>query len=243
MPVMAQLDQDAKSPSPPIAGAPVGKVIIFGLGQIASMAWYVLTHDSQYRVVAFTVDEAYLTCVSLHGLPVVPFEKLAALFPPEECGLHLPIGWKGMNSLRAKKLAQGRAMGYTIVSYVSARAYLWPDLRWGENCEIHQAVSIGPFVRIGENCLVFGSSVVGHHTVIGDHCYVAGRATVCGGAAIGEYCVLGASCTILDGVRIAPRCFIGAGALVNRDTQENGVYTGVPAKRGKLPADGLPIVR
>ena len=226
----------------PYEDVPVKDVIIFGLGKIASQAWYVLTNDSPYRVVAFTVDEAYRTCTSLHGLPVVSFEKLPETFPPGDFGMHMSIGWKELNALRAQKLDQARMLGYPIVSYVSSRATVWPDLHWGANCEIHQATSIGPFVRIGEDCLVFHGTAIGHHSVIGDHCYLAVRVTVCGGAVIGNRCVLGASCTILQGVKIAPGCFIAAGALVNKDTEENGVYTGTPARRREVPADRLPAV-
>ena len=221
---------------------PVKDVIIFGLTKLASLAWYLLTHDSTYRVVAFTVDEAYRTCDSLHGLPVVPFEKLPAMFPPGEFGMHLPIGWKELNALRARKLDQARRLGYPVVSYISSKAIVWPDLHRGANCEIQQAVSIGPFVRIGEDCLVFQGATIGHHSVIGDHCYLSARVAVCGGAVIGDHCVLGANCTVLPGVKVAPGCFIAAGALVNKDTEENGVYMGTPAQRRKTPADSLPIV-
>lgn len=218
-------------------------IVIFGLEELASLAWYVFTHDSDYRVVAFTVDGAYATRAHLHGLPVVPLERLRETFPPDRYAMHLPIGWKRMNALRAEKLAQAREMGYPIVSYVSRRANVWPDLRLGENCEIHQTTGIGPFVEIGDVCMIFGSVTIGHHTVIGSHCYIAGRASISGGAVIGDYCVIGANCTITDGVRIAPRCFIGAGAIITRDTVENGVYTGMPAKLRKVPADRVPRVR
>lgn len=217
-------------------------IVIFGLEEVASLAWYVFTHDSDYRVVAFTVDGAYAKHAHLHGLPVVPFERLHETFPPDRYAMHLPIGWKGMNTLRARKLAQAREMGYPIVSYVSRRANVWPDLRLGENCQIHQTTSIGPFVEIGDDCMIFGSVTIGHHTVIGKHCYVAGRASISGGVVIGDNCVIGANCTITDGVRIAPRCFIGAGAIITRDTVENGVYTGMPGKLRKVPAERVPRV-
>lgn len=218
-------------------------VIIFGLEEIASLAWYSFSHDSDLHVVAFTVEEAYLGRTQLHGLPVVAFEKLPEMFPPKSHAMHLPIGWKGMNTLRASKFAQAREMGYSFVSYVSRTADVWPDLRLGENCEIHQATGIGPFVVIGDNCMIFGCAAIGHHTIIGNHCYVAGRASISGGVVIGDYSVIGANCTITDGVRIAPRCFIGAGAIITHDTVENGVYTGVPGKLRKVPANRVPRVR
>ncbi len=219
----------------------IENIIIFGLDQMSSVAWYVLTHDSPYNVIAFTADQDYCNRTQLHGLPVIPFEEITGYFPPEKFGMHLPIGWKEMNALRARKLDQARGLGYSVVSYISSKANIWPDLCLGANCEIHQATSIGSFVSIGENCLIFGGTI-GHHSVIGDHCYVGGSVLVCGGAVIGDRCVLGANCTVLDGVKVAPDCFIAAGALVTKDTLENSVYMGIPARRYKIPAKRLPTV-
>lgn len=218
-------------------------LVIFGLGQQSSLAWYVFTHDSPYRVVGFTVDAAHCKQDSLHGLPVVPLDELPKAFPPDTCVLSLPTGWRGMNALRADKMAQARAMGYGFASYVSSRALVWPDLRIGENCMIHDDVIVQPFAYIGDNCVIRAGALISHHAVVGDHCFIAARAVIAGSAAIGERCVIGLNSTIRDGARVAPRCFIGAGAVVVADTEENGVYVGVPAKRQAQAADELSLVR
>lgn len=48
---------------------------------------------------------------------------------------------------------------------------------------------------------------------------------------IGYGCWLGAAVMVMPGVTIAPGCVIAAGAVVAKDTQPNGLYAGVPAKR------------
>jgi hypothetical protein len=52
------------------------KVVIFGISQLASLAHFYFTHDSNYETVAFTVDQAYLSDTTYHDLPVVPFEDI-----------------------------------------------------------------------------------------------------------------------------------------------------------------------
>ena len=42
---------------------------------------------------------------------------------------------------------------------------------------------------------------------------------------------LGARVVVLPGVQVAPGCIVGAGAVVTRDTEPDGVYVGVPARR------------
>jgi sugar O-acyltransferase (sialic acid O-acetyltransferase NeuD family) len=209
-------------------------VIVFGLGQIASLTWFVLTHDSPYRVVAFTVDAEYLCEKTLHDLPVVPFEELANTYPPESHAIHLPIGWKEMNGLRTRKLAEAKDKGYRSISYVSSRSVLWPDLRPVSHGQIHNSVNIGPFVELGENCLIYQQAVISHHTKLGDNCYLGPNAMILAGATVGDNCVLGAASRILSGVTIAPRCFIGAGAIVTKDTEYEGLYVGLPARRRSI---------
>jgi acetyltransferase-like isoleucine patch superfamily enzyme len=48
---------------------------------------------------------------------------------------------------------------------------------------------------------------------------------------IGAGSWLGARVVVLPGVHVAPGCVVGAGAVVTRDTEPNGVYVGVPARR------------
>jgi maltose O-acetyltransferase len=44
-------------------------------------------------------------------------------------------------------------------------------------------------------------------------------------------CWIGANSTILPGVAVAQGCVVAAGSVVTRDTDPNGLYAGVPARR------------
>lgn len=46
-----------------------------------------------------------------------------------------------------------------------------------------------------------------------------------------EGCWICADVIILPGVSVKRGCIIAAGAVVNRDTEPNGLYAGIPAKR------------
>jgi maltose O-acetyltransferase len=48
---------------------------------------------------------------------------------------------------------------------------------------------------------------------------------------IGEGCWIGGRATVLPGVSVAAGCVIAAGAVLTRDTEPNGLYAGVPARR------------
>lgn len=213
------------------------KVIVFGVGDFSSLAWYVLTHDSAYEVAAFTVDAAYVDKQSHQGLPVVAFENLAETYPPEDFALIVPLGPRRVNALRAERYLKAKSMGYSFATYVSSRAHTWPDLQVGKNCMIYEGVIIQPFAQIGDNCILRSGCNISHHAVVADHSFIAAGALVAGGARIGERCYLGLGAIVRDGITVANGCMLGAGAVVVADTAENGLYVGVPAKRRELPAE------
>ncbi len=52
------------------------ELIIFGTADIAQLAHFYFSNDSDYKVVAFTVDAEYIKVNEFCGLPVVPFEEV-----------------------------------------------------------------------------------------------------------------------------------------------------------------------
>lgn len=201
------------------------KVIVFGNGQVASMNYMYLTHDSPYDVVAFTVDRMYIKEEKLFGLPVVPFEDIESLYPASEYKMSILISYRNVNRLRAEKYGQAKAKGYELINYVSPKAVTWPGLVLGENNFIFEHASIGPFTSIGNNVWIGSGSVIGHHCVIKDHCFIGPQATILGSTTLEPYCLVGANSTIRDGgINVAAECIIGAGALITNNTKERGVY-------------------
>lgn len=207
--------------------------MLFGAGPFASLVWYCLTHDSGHEVAGFTVDEAYLEAPEVHGLPVRPFEELSAHFPPDRFSLLLSLGPHGTNRLRRDRYLSAKALGYGFASYVSSRAITWPDLVVGEGSMVSEGTVVQPFARIGSNSLVRSSVHVSHHVRIGDHCFIAAGACFGGLAVVEDRCFVGLNATIRDGVRLAEGSFIAAGAVVAADTEPDGLYVGVPARRVK----------
>jgi sugar O-acyltransferase (sialic acid O-acetyltransferase NeuD family) len=214
-------------------------VVIFGLSDFASLAWHVLTHDTPLAVTAFTVDGSYLHGDRFHDLPVVGFEEVQDRFPPGEHQMLVPLGGRGANGLRRDRYLQAKAKGYEFVTYISSRALVAPGVKIGENSMIFEGAAVQAMASIGANCIVRTLANISHHVRLGDHGFVAASAVVGGGATIEERCFLGLGSVVRDGVTLAERCLVGAGAVVTRDTEPNGVYTGVPAKRGPRLADEL----
>ena len=215
------------------------RVVIFGAGDIADVAYFYLKHDSPYEVVAFAVDKEYIKQDTFNSLPVVAFEDAAAKYPPSEYKMFVALSYAKVNSVRESKCSEARARGYSLISYVSTKATVWPDLTIGDNCFILEDNTIQPFVRIGNNVTLWSGNHIGHHSRIADNCFISSHVVISGGVEVGQNCFIGVNATLRDHIKVAPRCVIGAGATILADTQESGVYMASPTEVSRVPSNRL----
>jgi sugar O-acyltransferase (sialic acid O-acetyltransferase NeuD family) len=215
------------------------KLVIFGNSPAAIQSHYDFTNDSQYEVAAFTVDRDDIREKELLGLPVVPFEDVESIYPPADFNMFVAVYFNRVNQVRMMKYVQAKEKGYKLVSYVSSRAIVWPGLVVGDNCMICDGANIRPFTRIGNDTFIMPEAVIGHDAVVGDHCYLAINAVLLAGTKVESCCVIGANSTILNGVTVARECVISAGAVINKNTQEKGVYTVNQPILQPLPSDKM----
>jgi hypothetical protein len=96
------------------------KLVVFGGKQIAEVCAFYFDHDSDYEVVAFTVDGAFLDEGTFAGRPVVASEEIATTHPPSQHDMFIAMSYQQMNRLRAEKYVAAKAMGYTLAQYVSS---------------------------------------------------------------------------------------------------------------------------
>ncbi|MBX3611689.1 MAG: acetyltransferase [Hydrogenophaga sp.] len=214
-------------------------LIIFGAGDIAQLAAFYFRRDSTLRPKAFTVDGAYVKEDHFEGLPVVPFEEVAARYPAAGHQCFIALSYSALNGVRRSKYEACKALGYPIASYVSSRASVLSEEPIGENAFILEDNTIQPFVRIGHNVTLWSGNHIGHHSVIRDHVFMASQVVVSGGVDIGEQCFIGVNATLRDHITIGARCVVGAGALLLADAEPEGVYIGQATERSRVPSTRL----
>ena len=211
-------------------------LVIFGTGLMAEVASFYFEHDSDWRVMAFVVDDEYVSANAFAGHPVVPVSRAVSEFPPGSVDGFVAIGYSRRNAVRREKFALMKGMGYRMATYVSSRATVWMPERIGENCFILEDNTIQPFVSVGHNCVLWSGNHVGHHSSIGAHTFVASHAVISGRVTIGEQCFLGVNATLRDGITVGDRCIVGAGALVMADCEPDGLYVGDATARSVVPS-------
>lgn len=217
----------------------MARVVIFGIRDTASLAHFYFKHDSNDDVVAFCVHKAYLPeDRRFEGLPVVPFEEVEAVYPPSEVQFFAPMTGRRMNRARESVYNAGKEKGYEFTSYVSSKATIFPEAMIGENCFILEDNTIQPFTPIGNNVVLWSGNHIGHHGQIKDHVFFTSHVVLSGHCTVESYSFFGVNAAIRDYTHIAEGSLVGMGAVVMKDTEAWGVYTGCPARKGeKLSKD------
>jgi sugar O-acyltransferase (sialic acid O-acetyltransferase NeuD family) len=201
-------------------------LIIVGDSAFAEVAFEYFTVDSEYEVVAFSVETAYLKRSEFLGLPVVPFEQLETLYSPADHKFFAAAVYTQRNKLRARLYQEAKAKGFTPASFISPHAFVWRDVVLGEHCFIFENNVIQPRVRLGNNVVLWSGNHIGHHSTIKDHCFVSSHVVISGFVEVGEYCFLGVNTTVANNISIGDHCTIGAGALLLRDVNPHKVVIG-----------------
>jgi len=214
-------------------------LVIFGSGDIAQLAHYYFSTDSDYEVVAFSVDTNFIEEAKFCDLPVVAFEEVTQKYPPESHDFFIALGYSKLNAVRREKFHAAKQKGYKLVSFISTRATVLNDGQIGENCFIFEDNTIQPFVRIGNNVTLWSGNHIGHHSVIKDHTFIASHVVISGGVEIGEQCFVGVNATLRDHIKVGDRCVVGAGTLLLGDAAPDGLYIGQTTERSKVPSTTL----
>jgi sugar O-acyltransferase (sialic acid O-acetyltransferase NeuD family) len=215
----------------PLQAAPESaSIVIIGTGEQAALAFEYFTHDSPHEVVAFSAEPEFVTADEFQGLPVVPLDRLAGMYPPADYRAFVAVSSTQLNRVRRRLYDTVKASGYTCVSYVSSRAFVWHNVEIGENTFIFENNVLQHQVRVGDNVILWSGNHVGHQTVIEDDCFISSHVVISGFCRIGRWSYLGVNSSVNDELKLAEDCVIGAGAVVVKNTEPRQVYVGNPAR-------------
>jgi sugar O-acyltransferase (sialic acid O-acetyltransferase NeuD family) len=208
------------------------KLILFGKGPFAEIAKDYFTDDSQYEVVAFTLDASYINEETYLGLPMIPFESIELQYQPDTYEMHIALSYTDLNKLREKKFIEAKRKGYTLASYVSSHSSYLSKIPCGENCFIFEDNTIQPYVKIEENVILWSGNHIGHHSHIHAHNFISSHVVISGQCTIESHSFIGVNASIGHHVTIGSENIIGAGCCITKSTEQGSVY--VPAKSIKL---------
>ena len=136
------------------------KLIIIGNKEFAEIADEYFSYDSDYEVIAFSVEKPYIQSAYLKGKPVVDFAKLPEYYPPKEYYVFT-------------------AITYRFATYVSSAAFVWKNnVEIGENSFIFEDNTLQYNVKIGHSVILWSGNHIGHSAHIGDNSFVSSHVGV-----------------------------------------------------------------
>jgi sugar O-acyltransferase (sialic acid O-acetyltransferase NeuD family) len=209
------------------------KLIIVGDSAFAEIAYEYFTHDSDYEVVAFSVEKEFLQKAELFGLPVVPFESLAEVFPPADHHVYVATVYTQLNRLRTRLSRAAKQKGYKLASYISSRAFVWRNVTLGEHCFIFENNTVQPFVKVGDNVVMWSGNHIGHHSTIRDNCFISSHVVISGFVDVGANCFLGVNATIVNDVTIGNDCWVGPACVIVKDTPAGTFFKPAKSETGR----------
>lgn len=210
------------------------KIVILGDSAFAEVAYECFTHDSEYEVVGFSVETAYLTKSELFGLPIVPFEQIEEHFAPGEVYFYAALVYSQLNRLRTRLYQAAKAKGYKPASYISSRAFVWHNVVFGEHCFVFEDNTLQPFVKIGNNVVLWSGNHIGHHSVVQENCFISSHVVISGFCNIGRNAFIGVNATLANNVTIGEDNWIGIGVTMVKDTEANQLFKGEQPEPAKI---------
>lgn len=212
------------------------KLIIVGDSAFAEIAREYFEVDTDYEVVAFSVELPHLKSHELQGLPVVPFEKLEHNYPPSEHDVFVAVTYTQLNRLRTRLASTAKDKGYTLASYISPKAFVWRNVEIGEHCFVFEDNTLQPFVKIQDNVVLWSGNHIGHHSTIRNNCFISSHVVISGFCDIADNSFLGVNCTLANNVSLGADNWIGPNVTISRSTEEGMLFSASEVEPSRVSA-------
>ena len=206
------------------------KVVIFGSGTLAELAYYYLKQEMKANIVGFVVDKINNDSTEkLNNLPIYSWNEFIKKFTPDQVNVHIAIAYKNMRN-KKKVFERVLASGFVLINIVSKSAYISENTILGMNNFIMPNVVLEPFTRIGNNNIIWSNSTVCHNTHIGNHNFIASNVTFGGKSNVGDLCFFGFSSTVTDYINVGDEVLLAANSFLNKNAEKLTRIQGNPAE-------------
>jgi sugar O-acyltransferase (sialic acid O-acetyltransferase NeuD family) len=207
-------------------------ILIYGLGELARLAFTYFSEDSPHEVAGFIVDPEFGTEeVEYLNLPIQSSQEVGKTITPDKFDIFVAFSGQQLSYPRSNKVKDLLDKGFTLPSYVSSFSFIASDAIIGNNVMIFEHNTIQSEVTIGNSTILWSGNHIGHQTSIGEGVFVSSHVCIGGRTRVANNCYFGMNSTVRDQVTIGENTVVGANSYVHRDFAGNAVIFGVPAKR------------
>lgn len=203
--------------------------VIYGTGPTALALYHEVLTNGGMEIAAFCCAGTEIKEKSYCDKPLVPFETVQTLYPPDEYEMLPMFGHTCMRD-RAEAHAAAKSKGYSIPNYISAKANVEDGILMGEGNVFYSFSHIGFDCTFGNGNIIRQNVYIGHQGRIGSFNIVSPGTTVGGKCKLNDLSFIGLNATIMTYAEVGTECLVGAGSLVTKFAEPYSVTFGSPAK-------------
>ena len=185
-----------------------------------------------YKIVAI-VDDTPRKLTPIHSIPLLSGKDELNDFlktqKNKKFGFIVAIG-NPYGYVRIKLQTYLIGLGLLPISFLDPTAHICKSVSYGQGLQVMPSAIIHNNVIIKDQCIVNTKALVEHDSVLSDGVEIGPSAVLCGRVFVGNNSWIGANATINPRVKIGNNVIVGSGAVVTKDTPDNVVLVGVPAK-------------
>ena len=208
----------------PLPGIVGDRVVIFGAGGHArALVDLIRSGRPDLRLIG-AVDDNPNAPGDVLGVPTLgPSGHLEALRAQGVAFAGLGVGAVTHNALRIELFERLLALGFSVPSFVHARAIVEPSAVMGQGNQIFPGAIVGSSARLGDNTIINSGAVLSHDCVIGSHAHITPGAILAGAVTVGRNTVVGMGATIYLGVTIGQNALIANGCHIMQDVPDGAI--------------------
>ena len=206
------------------------KVVIFGSSGHAKVIVDIIESESKFELLGF-IDKFKSVGDAVLGYKVIGDEEsLSDLMV--KFGFNQGVVGIGDNFIRSKIVEKIKelAPNFQFINCIHKSAKVSNHSKIGIGNVVMPGATINASSVISNHCIFNTNSSLDHDCIVSDFSSLGPNSAVGGNCSIGEFSNVGIGASVFHGIHIDDNCIIGGGSLVNKHTQPNSVYFGVPAR-------------
>lgn len=203
-------------------------IYIIGAGTYGE-AMYELAEDCGYNVIGYLDEDDTKLNKIVMGVKVVG--KFSEYGADEIRGKDFVVAI-GNNKIRCDIMTRINDMGGNTPTLIHPTAHISKSAKIGKGVYIQPGAVIWTKVTIEDFVIISPNTVIAHHTVLRKACMISTMCAVGASLEIGEYTFFGFGSIAITGMnKVGKNVYLGAGTTVIKDTEDNVMLVGSPARK------------
>ncbi len=203
------------------------ELYIVGAGTYGEVM-YELAEACGYHIVAFYDEDDSKIDTTVMGVKVVG--KFSQLTDAEIKDKNFVVAI-GNNKIRCDIMTDINARGGITPTLIHPSAQISKSAKIGNGVYIQMGAVIWTKVELGDFVIISPNTVIAHHTKVGKACMISTLCAVGASLEIGDYTFFGFGSIAITGMhRVGKNVYLGAGTTVTKDTCDNVLMVGSPAR-------------